>query len=85
MLRSKIVSLNFGGFDPAVRLILVEGLRALEQHGLKSGDDQLVQRLTIVWRQVRKLARSLPLLDRGGDRGAQFVISRAGHLPMRSP
>lgn len=29
-------------------LALVEGLSTLEQHGLKSGDDQVVQRLTIV-------------------------------------
>lgn len=51
-------------------LALVEGLRTLEQNGLKSGDDQLVQCLAIAGRQVRKLARTLPLLNGGGDRGA---------------
>lgn len=68
-------------------LALVEGLSTLEQHGLKSGGDQLVQRLTIVRGQVGKLARALLLLNGGGDSGAQFVISRAGHrsIPMRSP
>jgi hypothetical protein len=60
-------------------LALVEGLRTLGQNGLKSGDDQLVQCLAIAVRQIRKLARTLPLLNGGGDRGAQFVISRAGH------